>query len=149
MRSAFDAAMQYLARREHALSELKVKLLQKGFTVPEVEQALKACQVQGYQSDRRYAESLIRTRVKQGWGPLRVQQELEQALVATETINELMQAYHEQWSLEIRRVWQKKFKTIKPCDYLEIQKQKKFLHYRGFTSESINAFFQSVDESEH
>lgn len=149
MRSAIEAAMQYLVRRDHAVSELQVKLLHKGYSADEVEVAIKRCQEQGYQSDARYAESLIRTRISQGWGPVRVQQELASVRVEDDIVLALMATYHDKWLLEARVVWQKKFKGIKPLDYKDTQKQKRFLQYRGFTHESIAALFARLDDIDH
>ena len=65
-----------LARREHASLELMQWCRVRGYPEQEIHEAIKLCQEKGYQSDLRFAEMWMRHRQEQGYGKLRIQQEL-------------------------------------------------------------------------
>jgi len=69
-------AMDFLARREHGHGELIEKLVNRGFDAETAAAAVDRLADQGLQSDQRFVENFIQSRIKQGKGPLRVQQEL-------------------------------------------------------------------------
>ncbi len=69
-------AMDLLARREYSRAELFEKLTQKSFEDGEIESCLDALQEQGLQSDSRFAESFVRSRILRGQGPVRIKMEL-------------------------------------------------------------------------
>ena len=74
--SAYDKALGMLARREHSRRELRLKLRQKGYEGEEAGAALDRLGEQHYQDDDRFAGMLVRSRVSQGYGPMRVRAEL-------------------------------------------------------------------------
>lgn len=146
MSKVYQKALAYLARREYAAYELKQKLLQKGFDELDVDEAIFKCQSQGYQSDQRYAESLMRVRLAQGIGEQRFRQELHQVQLNENLIEKILLEYRQDSSEQIARVWQKKFKGIKPDGIKILQKQMQFLRYRGFSVAQIREFFSTLDE---
>ena len=75
-RDAYQVALDLLARREHARVELEQKLQKKGFPESRIHQALQQLTEKGFQSDERYIEDFVRSRVYKGNGPLRILQEL-------------------------------------------------------------------------
>lgn len=60
--SAKSKAVSLLARREHSQSELRAKLLQRGYSTDEVEQAIQWANSHQFQSDERFKLSLFRRR---------------------------------------------------------------------------------------
>lgn len=54
---------------------------------------------EGWQSDRRYAEAVIRTRAGQGYGPQRVRQELAAAGVADQDVDAALDEVGIDWSV--------------------------------------------------
>lgn len=74
--SALLRGVAFLARREHSTVELRAKLLAKGFLAEEVELALDTLSARDLQSDRRFVEMLVRSRVQAGQGPARLRLEL-------------------------------------------------------------------------
>jgi len=144
MREVYNTAVRLLARREHGVKDLSDKLSKRGYPSALIIEAIARCQHQGLQSDVRFAESLCRRRVQQGYGPLRIEQELQANCIA-ETLIE--QAIHQQsinWLDAAQAVWEKKFKSPKNSTYAELQKQKRFLQYRGFSHDLINAIFKTI-----
>ena len=76
-RSAYDKALGLLARREHSRRELKNKLRQGGYEGEEAHAAIERLGAQQYQDDDRFAEALLRSRIAQGHGPMRLRVELK------------------------------------------------------------------------
>ena len=67
--SAYDKALTLLVRREHSARELKSKLVRKGLDADESAAALEQLQSKDFQSDARFGEMLVRSRITQGYGP--------------------------------------------------------------------------------
>ena len=137
MTHAFASAQRLLARREHGAEELRSKLLQKGHDAREVETVIVECQRLGLQCDMRFTESFCRSRVRQGYGPLRIRQELQGKQIEIELIEKTLCNTEHDWPSSAKAVWLKKFKGQKPCDFAKMQKQKQFLYYRGFSPDII------------
>lgn len=138
MNDAYATAIRLLARREHGATELVQKLTRKGMSEQDAQAALAACQQQGLQSDERFTESYCRSRVRQGYGSKRIEQELKQRQIDDDIIHQALAAYEDEWLGYAKMVREKKFGHEKASSFLEEQKHKQFLHYRGFASEIIN-----------
>lgn len=144
MANAFSQALRLLSRREHGARELTEKLIQKGYTQDEAEQALVTCQQQGLQSERRFIEALVRSRMRQGYGPQRIKQELQAKQVDTDLLDEILHDAANDWLDCARQVWHKKARGI-PLNFEQVQKLKRFLLYRGFPSAIIQQVVSEVD----
>jgi len=138
------AAFDLLARREQSQQELKNKLILKfkrrpelAITEQKIIDVVSAVSAEGLQSNARYIEMLIRGRVNQGHGPLRIAQELKQKGIAQADFEELLDSRSEIWLERARQTKQKKFGMGKTLDQKEKARQLRFLQYRGFSSEQI------------
>src|SRR3970040_1698316 len=101
--------MKMLARREHGHQELYAKLLRKGCTDSIAAETVKKLAGERLLSDDRFMESLIQARRNRGYGPLRIQKELQEKGVAPEAIANWLDATSREWVDDIRRVQHKKF----------------------------------------
>lgn len=142
MTKAFTCAVRLLARREYGAVELSKKLLQKGYTKEEAKAVIAECQRLNLQNDARYAEQLCRTRIAQGYGPLRISQELQALHIDEELIHQVLTPEQENWIAYAKSAWQKKFKAASKSSAEELLKQRRFLMYRGFSSEIITRVFK-------
>jgi regulatory protein len=129
--------MQHLARREHSRSELHDKLLKKGCAEALAEETVKRLEQEHLVSDDRFMESLIQARRSRGYGPLRIQKELQEKGVTAEAIERWLDVSGREWLEDIRRVQRKKFGARLPKSYPERARQARFLQYRGFTYDQI------------
>ncbi|MEH6557288.1 MAG: regulatory protein RecX [Oceanicoccus sp.] len=141
------AAMDLLARREHAFHELVSKLSRKFSTFinsddcplsPEefndaIVEQIAVLTEENLQSDERFVESFINGRKAQGKGPLRIRQELEQRRVSPELIEDYLDEYNEHWQDLARQVYLKKYGPGDVATYQEKSKRLRFMHYRGFS----------------
>jgi len=133
-----NSAIYSLAMREHSRHEIKNKLLKKDFSEDvDLERLLDGLEDSDYLSDRRFAESFIRTRVGQGKGKLIILNELKQRGVKPSIISNAIQESGVDWISLVCRVRERKFGETMPVEYKEKAKQMRFLSGRGFDSEMI------------
>ena len=131
-------ALKLLARREHSARELKRKLAARGVTDDEAAAAVEHAIAQNWQSDARYAEMLVRTRIAGGYGPVRIEAELEVAGVPAEQIQAALETASVDWRALAAEVHAKKFGRV-PKSSAERAKQYRYLQGRGFDSTQISA----------
>ena len=134
--------MLLLARREHGAHELANKLATKGYLAKEIEEAISLCQQLGLQSDGRFVESMCRVRIRQGYGPIRIRQALQNLRLDSDLIDAALALEQDNWLDYAMDVWQKKYKEQVDLSYPAIQKQKQFLLYRGFSTDTITMVFK-------
>ena len=114
------------------------KLAQRGVDQERAAEVVGELARSGWQSDTRYVQSLVRTRVAQGFGPLRIESELENAGVADGLIREIMVAVDADWKALAVELHARKFGQV-PQTGPEWQKQYRHLAGRGFEAEQIYA----------
>jgi regulatory protein len=130
-------AMDYLARREHGRTELIGKLTKFGFEADVADDAVTQLIDDGLQSDTRFAEAFVRSRIGQGKGPARIRAELrEHGVIDGVTDTALAEAEQDWFELAID-VRLKKFGGEQPSDFKEKARQMRFLQSRGFDSDQI------------
>ena len=138
-------AMDYLARREHSRFELTNKLTSKAYPLEEIEQTLDHLAKDQLQSDHRFTEAYVSARSKRGFGPIKIGVELSQRGISDDKAHSAIASSGIDWYLIAKQQQQKKFRQL-PADYKDKAKQARFLQYRGFDYEHINAVF-SLDNA--
>jgi len=139
-------AMDYLARREYGNHELKKKLAAAGFLAEAVEPAVEQLVVDGLQSDRRFVEAFVQSRISQGKGPGRILADLSSRDIQESLADEVLAETGEDWRKLARGVRQKKFGRALPREFKEKARQMRFLQYRGFLPDHIQAAVAPDDE---
>ena len=99
------AAINYLARREHSETELYRKLCRKEFAEDAIRQVIQALAQENLLSNTRFVENYIYARRTRGFGPLRIQAELQQRDIPEELIEHHLQITDNAWFAEVRNVW--------------------------------------------
>jgi regulatory protein len=138
-------AMDLLARREHGCAELEKKLIVAGFDADVAADAVHQLREEGLQSDRRFAESFVQSRINQGKGPLRIHADLGERGIRSALIDEVIEETGQDWYSLARDTRRKKFGTGVPAEFKEKARQMRFLQYRGFGPDHIRA---AVSDSE-
>ena len=139
-------AMDYLARREYGQAELKKKLAGAGFTRDATERAVDQLTADNLQDDSRFAESFMQSRISKGKGPLRIQLELSQRGIDSSMISSVLAAADCNWLELAQAVRRKRFGASLPTDFTEKARQMRFLQYRGFEPEQVQAAFGRDDD---
>lgn len=141
-----QAALALLSRRDYSFYELSEKLKQKGFRPDEVAQVLDSLVKSHLQSDYRFAEMIVKVRSENGYGPVRIQNELKKKRISDSIIHQVLFESDCDWLELLQRAYQKKYRGKKPVNYAEKVKQIRFLQYRGFTVEQIESVVSISDE---
>ena len=131
--------MNWLSRREHTLDELRVKLAARDFAEPDIEATVAALADEGLASDERFAEGFMAVRLRRGQGPVRIRIDMERKGVSTELIRTHLDGADENWVARANEVRRKRFGNSPPVDFRQKARQARFLQYRGFTTELIQA----------
>lgn len=135
-----DIAIQLLSRREYSRAEIAQKLKQKAFGEADIEACLDTLEEQGLQSDARFAESFIRSRILRGQGVIRIKGELRQRGINQETLSEALAHVEEvesvDWFELARETLARRFSS--PGENpKERARRERFLAARGFDFEQI------------
>ena len=138
-RTAYDKALGLLARREHSRRELGAKLRQDGYAGEEAGAALDRLGEQHYQDDTRFAEVLLRSRVAQGYGPLRLQAELKSHGLADRRIRELLDAAEVDWAVLAAAQLRRRYGGAGSSDPAERARRAQFLLRRGFPAATVRS----------
>lgn len=144
-KTASEQAVSYLARREHSALELRRKLDKSGFDTADIEDVLSQLQQADLQSDERFAESYVRSRINRGYGKTRIRMELQERGVADELIRDSLQQAEIDWFALAAEVRSKRFGEQNPEDFKSRAKQQRFLQYRGFSHDEITESFNLTD----
>ncbi len=123
-----------LARREHSRAELVQKLLAVGAEEAQLYELFERLTASQLQSDERFCEAFVRSRLLKGQGPLSISQELKQRGVAGELIRVYVQESDIDWLAQAQQVRQRRFGDDLPADKREQARQLRFLLYRGFAA---------------
>lgn len=129
-----ERALQLLARREHARSELARKLAPHAESIEQLDALLDDLIARQLLSDERYAEARVNSRSAR-FGNARLASELRQQGVADELVKEVLATRADEAS-RAQQVWQRKFGKL-PESAAERARQIRFLMSRGFSGESI------------
>ena len=139
-------AMDYLARREHSRDELRRKMEKAGFEMNATLDAIEQLQKDGLQSDRRFVDAFVQSRISQGKGPTRIRADLSQRGIHDPMIHEVLCETDADWIALAKTTRAKKFGGEKPLDFEGKARQMRFLQYRGFEPEQIQAAVSASDE---
>ena len=104
---ARNAALYYLARREHSAEELATKLTRR-YTTAVVGSIVDELTENGELSDRRFAETLVRSRFNRGFGPIYISKELRSKGIETQLAKECIGAFDGEWQARAKEVLEKK-----------------------------------------
>ena len=131
--------MNWLARREHSQAELREKLAAREFEPEIISLTVEKLASEGLVSDERFAEAFVAARMRKGQGPVRIRAELKKRGVGAELVQlHVYDAGHD-WVALARDVRRKKFGETMPAEFKDKAKQMRFLEYRGFFTEQIQA----------
>ena len=136
-------AMDYLARREHGRGELLDKLARFGFDADVADEAVSQLVDDGLQSDARFAEAFVRSRINQGKGPVRIRADLRERGLASSDVDLALEEANADWYALARDVRLKKFGPDTPIEFKEKARQMRFLQSRGFEPDQIQAAVSS------
>jgi len=131
--------MDYLARREHGRSELLEKVTRFGFDADVADDAVAQLVEDGLQSDVRFADAFVRSRINQGKGPAKIRADLREKGVNDGVTEDGIREADQDWYALAVEVRLKKFGAERPVEFKEKARQMRFLQSRGFEQDQIQA----------
>lgn len=135
--SAYNKALSLLVRREHSRRELRQKLGRSGYAGNEADEALDRLSEQHYQDDDRFAEVLIRSRIAQGYGPMRLRAELKTHGLSDMRIRGLLDAMDVEWAEAAAAQLRRRYGGAGTADPAERARRAQFLLRRGFSAATV------------
>lgn len=129
--TALQRALGLLTRREHSRKELTRKLVSRGVDAGEVEAAVEKLAGAGWQDERRFAESLVRSRASTGYGPLHIRAELGTHGLPSELREDVLASFEGDWDALAADVVRRRFGRVAD-PLLRSRKAADFLMRRGF-----------------
>jgi regulatory protein len=136
-------AMDFLARREYGQTELIRKLADKGYVFRIVDDEIKRLTEKHLQSDDRFAEAFVQSRINQGKGPVRIRLDLGQRGISDAVIEMAIEESAADWHGLACEVRLRKFGHSAPVDFKAKAKQMRFLQYRGFEQDHVQGACRS------
>jgi regulatory protein len=138
-----------LGRRDFSASELRSKLLAKGYAATAIDTAIEALRLERLLDDGRFLENFVRSHAARGQGPARIRQELMVRGFGEAEIAAALAAGPDFAAL-CREVRRRRFGVNAPGSWAEKGKQARFLQYRGFSSDHIRlAMGQDPDSADN
>lgn len=136
----YDDAVRLLARREYARAELAGRLGAMGHAPAAIESCLDELAARGLQSDDRFVESFLRSRIGRGQGPVKIRAELEWRGIGREAIraafDDLASQGELDWFALAAETLARRFSG--PGDTpRERARRERFLAGRGFDAEQV------------
>ena len=144
--NARKKAMDLLASREHGRAELLRKLGKAGFDSEIAADAVDRLQDEGLQSDRRFVENFVQSRIGQGKGPVRIRSELGERGMSPGLVDEVIEEQAADWHAMALEVRKRKFGPQRPSDFAEKARQMRFLQYRGFEPDQIQDAVSAIED---
>lgn len=104
----------------------------------EIEAVIEYCQQHHWLDDKRFAENLLKSRSRKGYGPRRIQMELQQKGVESSVIDYVLAESEINWLELANAEIDKKFGKQDLADWKIKSKAYNYLSYKGYYSEEIN-----------
>jgi len=127
---------------------LRRKLQHKGYPADELDTVLTDLTAEGLLSDLRYVQCRLRSRAAQGYGKLRIRQELLSQGLSEDIVDRELEQDGTDWQAMMMQVRDKRFGAELPSDSTEIARQARFLQYRGFSSRMIHRLLHHRDSDD-
>ena len=138
----YNKSLDLLSRREHSVFELTQKLKKRYGSSNLIDDVIIRLQESNLLDDQRFAEAYIKVRARKGFGPRRIDAELQQRKVSEAIITQELSMI-ENWNELALLAFKKKFSNFQK-DTKEILKAKSFLQNRGFSFEQIEFCIQET-----
>lgn len=141
---ATECAAAMLARRPLSASMLEKKLLEKEFCEEAAAYAVERMRVLGAVNDAAFAELIVRSYTRKGYGELRIKQELRMRGVEDAEISEALAEFEPDWEL-MQKLLDKRLDGD-VSDRKECEKAMAALQRRGFTFSQIREAMKQYRE---
>ncbi|MGB0450003.1 MAG: regulatory protein RecX [Porticoccaceae bacterium] len=142
------AAMDLLTGREYSRAELATKLNKRFDSHASIDEVLEKIAEEGLQSDKRFAEAFVRSRIYRGHGLARIRQDIRQKGVGDELVARALEEADIDWYALAKDVAKRKFGNRPAADQRDKARRMRFMQYRGFNYDQIKCALGSSDDTD-
>lgn len=135
--SAFDTAVHYITFRDRTLKEVHNKLVEKGYSDHDIEEAIAKLKYYGYVDDEHYALSYIRSNAEKK-GVKRIKVELSQKGISSDVISQTLEESEIDEVNVIEELLERRYSTTDISDEKARRRIYSFFARRGFSYENIS-----------
>ncbi len=132
---ARGVALKYLSFRDRSITEVRNKLIQKGFDGPDIDSTIDYLMTAGYLNDDKFACSLVSSRIKNKfWGPAKISAELASKGISREAIAKALPSGEafENAAVDALKKWLRKNRLAMPLNAGESVRANRFLKGLGY-----------------
>ncbi len=140
-----SAAMDLLTGREFSRAELAKKLDKRFDSDPAIASELDRLQEEGLQSDQRFTEAFLRSRIYRGHGLARIRLDVRQKGIGDDLFNAAVEATDTDWFRLAREVADRKFGRSPATEQKDRARRMRILQYRGFNFDQIKYALSATD----
>lgn len=135
-RSAYNAAVRILVRRDHSVVELCRKLRTREHEEPAIDAAVQELLADNYLNDTRYAELYTEQRISKGYGPLAIRAKLRERGIDSHLTQRALDIAEANWPQLAAHLIHKRFNAeeILGADQRSVARIARFVQGRGFSS---------------
>ncbi len=130
--------MTLLARRDFSSAALRERLERQGFDPALVAAALAELTAERALDDARYARNFVLYHANRGQGPVRIAADLAAQGLSGGLIDAALESGAD-WGALAQQVRVRKFGADEPESRAEMDRQARFLQYRGFSADHIRS----------
>ena len=124
------AARRWLARRDYSQAELRARLEREGLAATDADRLAAELADGWWQSDERFAVSLVRSRAREGKGPRLVRAEFSGHALDEADFRRACDEAEVDWQAAAAE-------ALRRCRHSDPQRQRQFLQRKGFESDQI------------
>lgn len=150
-KAELNRQMRSLARRSRSIEEVRTRLLERDVLETTVEALIADLIKSGFLDDRRYATEYCRTKLRPGFGRLRIRRELLERGVPESIVDEALRSEEADFPEKelLQAALAKRVRNVgEPTTPGELRKLVNYLQRRGFRSDSIrselNSYFDKI-----
>ena len=140
-------ALKFLSRREYSAKQMVDKLVGKGADLEVAYSVVADLSDAGIMSDERYAKEWLRVRMRQGYGPKKIEFELKRSGVAEHVICDCLNANDPIWTDRLQLVVERKYANQAVDSFKEWARRANQLRNRGYTATQIERVLGRYDGS--
>lgn len=146
VKQALDYAKQYCAKQEHCQSEVRDKLRSYSVTEDEIDICIAELICEGFINEQRYANLFVPSKLHQNqWGKIKIAVHLRAKDISEVCIKKaLAQIDSDEYMNTLRKVCDKKLRTLNGNNLSKKQKLISFLASKGFEFDCIDIVLKEI-----
>lgn len=155
MNSLLPRAMRLLSQRDYSEQEMRRKLAAHSpfdrskekipVSQETIDKVIEYCYQHNWLNDLQFTQRFIISRSRKGYGPQRIQSELQQKGIDRDDIRRALSECDVDWFEMAKELAARRFGSPLPTDWKEKSKVQRYLSYRGFMQDEIQYVFTDCE----